>query len=782
MKLQKCHIENFGKLSNFDYEFNQGLNTIKEENGFGKTTFASFIKAMFYGLEVKRNTKSLIDRKKYYPWQGGAFGGSIEFEVNHKKYKIERFFGKKEADDTFKLYDLATNLESTDYTENIGEEIFKLNKEAYERSTFISGQNIETSMNDSISAKLGNILENENDVNTSEQAIKALDEAIKNYKKTGGRGEINEKILEKTKLEKRLEQSKIDEKTLQERREKNNDLKKKLKERLEEQENLKKLLTLKIQEETKNAKLENYKILQNNLEESKNGLIEIEEFFKEGEPSDEEIETLIEKCLLIEKYKMEIKNYEISAADSSEIEELKQIFQDKEISEEMINQKISEYNNISSIKNKIELKEEKISNLVKEGKELKDRNKKEKMINLGLALVSIIFMVIGICTMIKQFNQMAIPMIIVGVVILIGFVAKSLSLKKKTIQCLEKEKEIEEMSKILEDLKQEELKLQKDIQEFINQYSPGKEDLDRIIGLTEIKTKYVKYKDLAGTINTLFEKQQEIAKKLQELEDSIRNYLLKYFRDISKSYVTYAQEIKMKKNEFAKQKQDYEMKQKTLEEYENLNQIKELVNPEKKIDIQKFDKKEIEERIEVLTNEINQLSDDKNYNKNQIEVLESNLDTVFDLENEKEELAQKIEEMKENCGILEKTKKYLETAKEQFSSHYLSNMKSAFTKNIELLNGNKLDVNLDVKLNAQINEQGSNKEITYFSTGYQDLIYICMRLSLIDSLFEGEKPFIVLDDPFVNLDEDKIKNAVELLKKLSDEYQIIYFICHESRK
>ena len=180
MKLLKCHIENFGKLSNFDYEFQDGLNTIKEENGFGKTTFASFIKAMFYGMETKKNTKMLLDRKKYKPWQGGAFGGSIEFEIHNKKYKIERFFEKKEVDDTFRLYDLSTNLETDDYTENIGEEIFKLNKEAYERSTFISGQNIETSMNDSINAKLGNILENENDINTSEQAIKLLEETIKN--------------------------------------------------------------------------------------------------------------------------------------------------------------------------------------------------------------------------------------------------------------------------------------------------------------------------------------------------------------------------------------------------------------------------------------------------------------------------------------------------------------------------------------------------------------------------------------------------------------------------
>ena len=77
---------------------------------------------------------------------------------------------------------------------------------------------------------------------------------------------------------------------------------------------------------------------------------------------------------------------------------------------------------------------------------------------------------------------------------------------------------------------------------------------------------------------------------------------------------------------------------------------------------------------------------------------------------------------------------------------------------------------------------GSKKDVKYFSTGYKDLIYICMRLSLINALFKEEKPFIILDDPFVNLDEEKTAKALNLLKKLSDKYQIIYFICNSSRK
>ena len=105
MKLINCYIQNFGKLKDFSFEFQDGINKIKQDNGFGKTTFASFIKSMFYGLDKQTNIKSeKSERKKYMPWQGGIFGGSIEFEINNKKYRIERTFGKKSSEDTFKLF------------------------------------------------------------------------------------------------------------------------------------------------------------------------------------------------------------------------------------------------------------------------------------------------------------------------------------------------------------------------------------------------------------------------------------------------------------------------------------------------------------------------------------------------------------------------------------------------------------------------------------------------------------------------------------------------------
>ena len=781
MKLLKCHIENFGKLSGYDYEFKDGLNTIKENNGYGKTTFANFIKAMFYGMEAKRNTKVLIDRKKYIPWQGGAFGGSVEFELNGKKYKIERFFGKKEAEDVFKLYDLSTNLECDDFSQNIGEEVFNLNKEAYERSTFISGQNIETAMNDSISAKLGNILESENDVNTSEKAIKILEDAIKNYKKTGDRGEINEKKLEKTNLEKKLEQSKIDEKNLQERREKYSSLKQELKEKEEERQNLNKLLTLKIQEETKNAKLENYKILQNNLEEAKKNLEQTETFFKAGTPTDEETDTLIEKSFEIEKYKVEVANFETSTLENEDENNLKKIFDNNRISEEIINDKISDYKSINDIDNQIKVNEEKKSNLANELRVLNKQRKLDKTLCIILGILICVGIIVAMYGFANQKMQIATGATIFGILIAIAALIKINTYSKKSQNSKDKDEEEKDIGEYIGKLKEKKYNLQMEVDSFITMYS-GKNDIDDVIfELTEIKSQFNKYKDMKNSNDLLIQKQSEITAKLKDLEESMKEYFSKYFPVINQSYVAYAQEIKIKKGLLIQYKQEFEAKLRAAEEYKKNNKLDELQNV-KSYNMIAINKGEIEEKIKQITLEINNINDEKNYVKNQIELLESNLDSVFDVETRIDELAQKIEEMEEKCKILEKTKKYLETAKEQFSSQYLNRMKQNFMKNLQLINGSELDINLDVNLNVKVNEQGSGKAIGYFSTGYKDLIYICMRLSLIDSLFEKEKPFIILDDPFVNLDESKIKNATDLLKNIAKDYQIIYFICHDSRR
>ena len=78
MKLISCHIDNFGKLSDFDYEFNDSVNVICEENGWGKSTLSAFLRVMLYGFENEIARDSFkCERKRYKPWGGGVYGGKI---------------------------------------------------------------------------------------------------------------------------------------------------------------------------------------------------------------------------------------------------------------------------------------------------------------------------------------------------------------------------------------------------------------------------------------------------------------------------------------------------------------------------------------------------------------------------------------------------------------------------------------------------------------------------------------------------------------------------------
>ena len=69
MKLIACHINNFGKLSDLNINFNDGVNVINQPNGWGKSTLAAFMKAMLYGFDTKKEPGAFErERKLYKPW------------------------------------------------------------------------------------------------------------------------------------------------------------------------------------------------------------------------------------------------------------------------------------------------------------------------------------------------------------------------------------------------------------------------------------------------------------------------------------------------------------------------------------------------------------------------------------------------------------------------------------------------------------------------------------------------------------------------------------------
>ncbi len=174
MRILELRIENFGGLHDLTLPLEGGLNLLLRENGWGKSTLMAFIRVMFFGFdgEQKRNIEE-NERKRYRPWQGGAYGGSILFQTGEKIYRIERSFGER-REDRFSLYDAKTGLLSEDYSERIGEELFQIDRDSFSKSLFTGQLEAETGATAGIHAKIGNLAAEEADMSQYERAQKIL--------------------------------------------------------------------------------------------------------------------------------------------------------------------------------------------------------------------------------------------------------------------------------------------------------------------------------------------------------------------------------------------------------------------------------------------------------------------------------------------------------------------------------------------------------------------------------------------------------------------------------
>ena len=179
MSIEACHIAQFGKWKDADFSFSPGKNSFLWDNGYGKTSFIYFFKLMFYGVSGDRKQDlEENERKHYMPFQGASFGGRIIFRIGEKRYRLERSFGLKKSEDSFRLFDEDSGKESKDYSENIGEELFSLDAESFQRVCMISHEDLHFSMNSRMHAKLGNVAEDQEDMKKFQQVQTILKDGI----------------------------------------------------------------------------------------------------------------------------------------------------------------------------------------------------------------------------------------------------------------------------------------------------------------------------------------------------------------------------------------------------------------------------------------------------------------------------------------------------------------------------------------------------------------------------------------------------------------------------
>jgi exonuclease SbcC len=66
------------------------------------------------------------------------------------------------------------------------------------------------------------------------------------------------------------------------------------------------------------------------------------------------------------------------------------------------------------------------------------------------------------------------------------------------------------------------------------------------------------------------------------------------------------------------------------------------------------------------------------------------------------------------------------------------------------------------------------------SAGTRDTLALALRLSMAEYFLEESDGFLFMDDPLVNLDPERQKNAAEILARFAEKRQIVLFSCHPS--
>lgn len=669
MKLVKCYVSSFGKLKDFTYEFKDGVNTIKQDNGWGKSTLANFIKVMFYGISGNKRSVSENDRIKYRPWNTTEkFGGAVWFVWGDKEYKIERYFGLKESDDSVALFDVATGKAYTN-TDNLGKRIFEIDEDGFLSTTYFSQKDFEIKSNTTLTAKFNSVCEVQ-DSESFDKALLKVEEKAKTYKYRGDKGLIPDCKRELFSIDEQMERA-------------NNSLE--ALKRLKSETEILKEQTISLQNETKSL---------------------TERVSRAGRA----------EALAIKKQRYDKLNTE-----------KEKLISDKNSAEQIINGNVVDEKVVLSYQENLReliTLDEKLTSLKSDLHVLESQNTNNNLKNRSI--LNIVFYVVGILGIIGGIIALSLTGFVsiiawIDVVLFVLLMVSRLSVDLSSKSKNKKENPYLEIveSKKLELINSEKraCELENDITAFINSFKLG--------------GNYDKHTSL--------------------------DYILQIFR----AYEKILRELK---------RIDLELS--TLEaEKESFN----------KIDGERESLEQLDSRLKIVQSEYAKKSIELANKQASMKMHEELAYSFPELESKKAELNERVKQYEEDLNVLNLTAKFLKTADENLKIRYRAPLQTSLNKYYKLISDVDKSVQIDVDLNVTIEETGGQRVTDYYSKGYQNLFEICKRFALTDVLFTGEKPFIILDDPFYNLDDKKVEKAIELIKALSNEYQIIYLVCHESR-
>ena len=133
----------FGGLDGAELAPGPGLTVITAPNESGKSTWAAFIKAMFYGIDTRDRDKAgyLADKNRYQPWSGAPMAGELDLEWQGRDITLRRSSARSGPFQQFEAVYTASGDPVPGLTgANAGQTILGCGKEVFTRTALV-GQN-----------------------------------------------------------------------------------------------------------------------------------------------------------------------------------------------------------------------------------------------------------------------------------------------------------------------------------------------------------------------------------------------------------------------------------------------------------------------------------------------------------------------------------------------------------------------------------------------------------------------------------------------------------------
>ncbi len=880
MKLVSCHIESFGKVQNYDYSFDDEKSIIHEDNGWGKSTLATFIRVMFYGF-VGENKRNIVEneRKRFKPWQMGIYGGDIVFSVNGKEYRMERRFGeKKSGSDEFALYDNTTNLKSDDYSTNIGEELFGIDLESFMRTVFIAQQDCGTKVTPNISAKIGNVSDQTADMGNYDAVQNALKDEMNKLTPERATGKLSKMNMKISGLKENVRNKEFYVTNLSELERKFKEQESNKEKKLKEQKNIQKELERVSAIKDLQAGAEKYKGLCEQEADTRQKYEKAKAFFPKDIPEKEGIDAVIKRCDEYEEFLQTVRNFSLSDDENRKISSLETVFgsgvpDESELHEieddidkllkleserdasmlsdaerrkldeadklfKQYKPSLEEIDRLSNEWGERKSKKEVLSSKKMNAELFKNANSansnsgtSNKTIGLILLVIGIIAVLSGVVATVAAKN-LPLGGIIAAVGVVLAVVGLILSIGKS------KEKTDDNKNSAYEQMLDE---IERD-EEFIQRAEQDYREMLDKLGLQyneyDVSSELSRIRSLVRDYDELLDRSQkgnfpEREEEINNLKASITGFLKAYQQNVVDSdYQKALYQLRRDTSDYVGLKEKQDKMQKASGESDAIgNEVKNYLRsmgfePEEDLKMQlsainekiislkylRDDLKNIVERKdgfekendvtrfidntgEAETTSMEELNKSFNELKEQIDTIAGledsfreqmdeaalKLEALESDEVELENLQEEYETDMKKYQIIAKTKEYLEKAKQNFSGKYMADIKNSFEKYHSIISNSNEEYELDANLNIHLKEKGRLHELEYLSEGYKDLVGLCRRMAMIDAMYDLEKPFLIFDDPFVNLDENKLAGAMKFLDNIAKDYQIVYFSCHRSR-